>query len=974
MTIDALCQMLNRSIPLLNKALPFAMLTESPNIYYQQAARACLHDAVQETSTRQCIFTLLDHLDNRQDLLIQLFSTLLSYRDQWLEIIFTAKSLTKDQIEMTLKHIEQRTIERFIAEIPKHLLEELHDLSKRMAIVRNDLFYWDDIHTINRDIASNLAALWLNQNNTMRSSFDHHIGLRKGRIANTIYYDLKKRSQELSQDLQNIPGFVPNLIAIKQLPLTKYSSEQWCTLQSLLTLLPMLAAELHIIFQQNNCIDFTAVTQQALQGLGDNENPTDLTLYLDATIQHLLIDEFQDTSIPQMRLLEKLVQGWDPYTAKTLFLVGDPMQSIYRFRQAEVSLFLQVKQQGLGPVKLTPLNLSSNFRADPSLVTWANAHFKYIFPNQDIMEYGAVSFNQSHATLSADVASSVHAQQFDNHLIQADHIIALIKHELSSNPQNTIAILVRSRRQLTDIVRKLREHAIVFQGVEIEKLFTLRHIKDIWSLTNAILQPTNRLAWLAFLRSPWCGLHLDDLYILSNFDKNKSIYHALNYLQQHAELPTKNQLSSSGKQRALFVFNIIKQSIATRNQQSLVDLIMRTTEQLHIKAILEPQQMIDLESFWKLLEKHATFDQLNYTTFQEEFTQLYSQQTTTSQLQIMTIHKAKGLEFDTVIIPTLSSQSKNHEKPLIRWLQIQAADKEHLLISPIQAKYAKESILYKYLENIEQEKAHYELQRLFYVATTRAKKKLYLFDIQNQATTGSFRSLLKHQDFVNMQSEITSEPEFNFNPPQLYHLPLDYYTKACGISEPGNSFSATLQLQSHAAKQFGIIAHECLQWICTYHPHDLSSFHWELIKQRFQSISYPESKINTAILSLQQQLNDLLLNPIGKWICKQHQEEQNEYELLIMINGQTHTRIIDRTFVENNQRWIIDFKTGENSSKQQLQHELQVNEYANYMNSIQQCTINCGLYYLNSQQWSWWNYQDTATFKKNHGSSQICQH
>ena len=69
--------------------------------------------------------------------------------------------------------------------------------------------------------------------------------------------------------------------------------------------------------------------------------PTDLLLSLDVRIKHILVDEFQDTSISQWELLERLTAGWQPGDGRTLFVVGDPMQSIYRFREAEVGLFLQ---------------------------------------------------------------------------------------------------------------------------------------------------------------------------------------------------------------------------------------------------------------------------------------------------------------------------------------------------------------------------------------------------------------------------------------------------------------------------------------------------------------------------------------------------------------------------------------------------------------------------------------------------------
>jgi len=960
-TIDALCQTLTHAIPLQEKQIHYAQISDKPRIHYQNAAKTCLQFALNHTDYQHAIRTLLEHLDNQQEQLLSLFTQLLAQREQWLSVIYQARMQNRAEYEAALRSIEEHELDRFRQTLSPEDAETLRDLTQKMACIeskpdslRHALCHWYEFDNLNAEIATGLCALLLTSQNTLRKAFDHHVGLKRGACSNEEYDFLKTNSKLLLAKLAEQVDFMEALLRIKQLPEPHYDDDQWNVLQALFTLLPMLAAQLNLIFHQQNEVDFSAISQQALLSLGQDDNPTDLALYLDHHIQHILIDEFQDTSIQQFQLLQQLVCGWEPNDGKTLFIVGDPMQSIYRFRAAEVGLFLRAKYQGVGNIKLIPLELICNFRSTAMIVDWVNTQFQYVFPIIDDMESGAISFHRSEAVKLADGDSIIQSLQCQSRDHEANTIIDLIKQELATYPNDRIAILVRSRRQLEHIIQRLRANDMPFQGVDIDLLVNLPHIQDVWSLTQALLMPANRLAWLALLRSPWCGLSLTDLHAIANFSKSQSIYFALSHLE-HMTL-----LSDEGRLRAAFIYTVLHNALLIRHQQPLVDWITNTLSYMHPKAILTPNEEEDLEQYWRLLQ-HFEQDGIlsDIELFKTELNALYSQKTTPSRLQIMTIHKSKGLEFDSVILPALGGKSPNPDKPLMRWLTLPRSEGEQLLISPMRAAERDECLLYDYMGKLDAEKSAYEQQRLLYVAVTRAKKRLYLFDFQEKITSGSFRDLLSRQIFQTIDEikkedlPLTDNEEASY--PKLYHLPIEYYQKPPNTNTLNSRNNSSLIINTdNTPRYLGIATHELLQWICTHHPKTINDVPWALANHRFKLNGLDDADQRAAMTILTAQLTQMFQDKRGLWLLQAHDKERNEYELLTEVEGEIATRIIDRTFCENGIRWIIDFKTGVVPKESPSNHQKQLNEYANLLHQTTHESIHCGLYYLANGTWISW--------------------
>ena len=153
------------------------------------------------------------------------------------------------------------------------------------------------------------------------------------------------------------------LVEIRTLPEPAYSDEQWGRVREVAQVLVLAAAELDQVFREQGAADFPAVSLAALRALGSAEAPTDLALRLDYRLQHILVDEFQDTSSAQLELVRLLTAGWQAGDGRSVFCVGDPMQSIYGFRQAEVRAFLELAEEGIGELRFDVQRLRDNFRS-----------------------------------------------------------------------------------------------------------------------------------------------------------------------------------------------------------------------------------------------------------------------------------------------------------------------------------------------------------------------------------------------------------------------------------------------------------------------------------------------------------------------------------------------------------------------------------------------------------------------------------
>jgi ATP-dependent exoDNAse (exonuclease V) beta subunit len=295
------------------------------------------------------------------------------------------------------------------------------------------------------------------------------------------------------------------LYRITKLPLPYYTDDQWDFICALFRILPRAVDNLTAVFVERGLMDFAQLSQLAIEALATADGRKH-------GLRHILVDEFQDTSTTQIDLLSRLTAAWQPDDGHTLFVVGDPMQSIYGFREAEVVLFERTRQSGVHGLPLHARKLEVNFRSQQSLVGWFNGIFPSLLKETNDLR-GAVSYERCEAIQPPlpGTAVEVHPFYTEDAVPEAERVVSIVRDTLETTDGN-VAILVRARTHLPAIVDALQHARIPYRGVELDPLNTRQAVLDVDALAQAIEHVGNRTAWLAILRAPWCGLSLAELH------------------------------------------------------------------------------------------------------------------------------------------------------------------------------------------------------------------------------------------------------------------------------------------------------------------------------------------------------------------------------------------------------------------------------------------------------------------------------
>ncbi|MGK0442430.1 MAG: ATP-dependent exoDNAse (exonuclease V) beta subunit, partial [Pseudohongiellaceae bacterium] len=745
-TIDSLCASLTKQMPILANFGAQPAITDNASPYYKLAVAQLLEQLETDTPLADDLELLLKHVDNDWQKIEQLLMQLLQRRDQWIYHIYLhqhtePRLLLETSLHVVIKeHLKklQHVLMPFTAEfVPLldyagHNLVLAHSDARVAYLAGINALPTLDIESLSQWRA--FADFFL----TAKGEFRKTVTKKNGFPTETEDGDkvIAKAKKSAFFDsvtlLQDNPDILVLLHELQYLPAAHYSDDQWQLLKALTHILPRAVAELTVQFQQSGMVDHSHISMAALQALGDELNPTDVMLKLDYQLKHILIDEFQDTASTQYELLKRLVEGWQEFNSNnhenpnTLFIVGDGMQSIYGFRQANVGLFLEARKQGVNGLTLDDVPLQVNFRSSSTVVDWINHSFEQAFPPKENIARGAVKYGLSVPFNSSGDKSEVKSFGLlgdDCKQREADKVVDLVKDNLANRPGKSIAILVRTRNHLNEILPSLSAQNIQWQAIDIDSLSTNGTIIDLLSLTKALLNKADRVAWAALLRTPMMGLNNSDLLALLGGDQQ-----SVNLLTSLKNDDVLSTLSRHGFSRVTHFNHVMCSAYQQSAKKPLRSWVKGVWLALGGPACVQSSsEYSNVEDYFSLLESQQLGNSLSITLFEEAVARLYAAPVVSdSPLQVMTIHKSKGLEFDTVILPGLSRRPRSDSKELLMWREYLGEEgRNHLLISPLSAASTDDSI-YNHLRHESSQSKQLENTRLLYVAATRAINCLYL--------------------------------------------------------------------------------------------------------------------------------------------------------------------------------------------------------------------------------------------------------
>jgi len=366
-----------------------------------------------------------------------------------------------------------------------------------------------------------------------------------------------------------------------------------------------------------------------------------------------------------------------------------------------------------------------------------------------------------------------------------------------------------------------------------------------------------------------------------------------------------------------------------------------------------PSELDDAATFFNLLDSLVNENlPIDRDTLRLRLDKLYAEPDAAAdgKLQVMTIYAAKGLQFDTVILPGLNRKTGNDKGKLLHWFEL--AGQKKIVMSPMRntqekERQNKEGDLIQFISDVDKRRQRLENGRLLYVASTRAVHSLFLFGSIEPKTNGEIRPqdstllselwpAVRQQQLPGLEvaiNEMIDQEDVPETETPGGHAqtsdPEQYYRRLAAdwqAPEPPTpvEHQPDQQLDVHDYIEFkwagedarltGNLVHRLLQLIG-----EQGFDHWSSgggmsrrmtwCYQQLASEGVKGDKADKIVNQTARAIKNCLSSEKGRWILQAHEEADCEYALTAILDGQVRSMMLDRSFVEAGERWIIDYKT-----------------------------------------------------------------
>ncbi|OGT18866.1 MAG: hypothetical protein A2V90_02715, partial [Gammaproteobacteria bacterium RBG_16_57_12] len=517
---------------------------------------------------------------------------------------------------------------------------------------------------------------------------------------------------------------------------------------------------------ERRLLDFTDLEWQAYLLLCHEDNAHWIQYKLDQRINHLLVDEFQDTNPTQWHLLLPLLQeleAGDPERRRSVFLVGDSKQSIYRFRRAEPRLFNQAQRWLQEHLAAHSFPLATSWRSSPAVIAFVNRLFSTTALAEQLDNFTPHTTHRDYwgrvtlLPLCDNPVMEIAAQDAElrnplrrprqiildqRHYQEGQGIAATILNLLETQSvidENSMArplhpgdimILLRNRNHVHDYERALLEANIPFVGADRGTLLQCLEIHDMVSLLETLVTPYDNLAVATVLRSPLFGCSDEDLILLAS-QPGEALW-MKRLMTVAADQPPGSPLARAAHQLAhwrnlagqLPVHDLLDRiycegDVLYRYRCAFPDHLQHRV-QANLTRFLELALEIDSGRFPSLVHFLVRLGELREHAQEapDEAVALSGEQ----RVRLMTIHAAKGLEAPVVFLADSTSSSNNTTafRALIDWpVESERPHGMHITgktLDPYSQRRVEQEIVADQREET----------NLLYVAVTRARQYLFV--------------------------------------------------------------------------------------------------------------------------------------------------------------------------------------------------------------------------------------------------------